>query len=237
MASSTVNVATVPLTAPTSTEIRDNFLRTIKNGMQRIDIPNPNVGEGSDFWIEGTAIGNEIEVAMAGIQVKADQLMPDTSTGEDLVRWAEILKLSNGAGGYGKRVAVGAAGYVFLLSAANVTLSVGEQLLDTVGNRFEVTIGGVYAPNSLIPVRGVDTGDTTNHAAGDTLKWATPPYSAKSYVTVSDAGLTNGLDEETESVLQQRVLTRLGNPPGGGNSAQVSELCTASNSQVQAGFV
>ncbi len=233
----TINIRPAPFTVLSSPEIRDNFVRTFANGLKRIGVANPNITEGSDIFIEGTAIGNELEVAMASIQVRADQLMPDTSRGDDLVRWAIILKLSNGQGGYGRRNAAGSTGFVTLLSALSVTLSVGEQLLDAAGKRFEVMTGGVYAPNSLIPVQAVDVGADTNHVETDVLTWAVPPYSANSFVTVAPGGLINGIDDESDEVLQQRVLTRLGNPPGGGNAAQVAEICTDSSLQVQAGFV
>ena len=233
----TINIRPAPLSAPSSSEIRDNFLRTLKNGLIRINIPNPNVSEGSDWYVEGTAIGNELEVINAGIQIKADQLMPDTSTGEDLIRWAKLLKLSDGQGGYGKRNAVGSTGFVYLKSAISCTLTAGDQLLDDAGKRFAVSVGGVYAPNALVPVQGIDTGADTNHLEGDSLVWATAPFGAQSYVLVAPGGLEDGVDQETDEVLQQRVLTRLGNPPGGGNAAMVAEICTDSSPQVQAGFV
>lgn len=219
-----------PFTVKTAEEIAEDFRRTLENGLRAIGVSNPNVSPGSDFYIESLAIGNELAVAMANIQVKADAMMPDTATEADLDRYGTMLGLT-------RRSATGATGLVILSSSASVTVPTGAQLTDSNNLRFQVVTGGTFANGATIQVEGVDTGSATNHDAGDVLRWVSTPTFASSTVTVATNGLSNGVDDEDDETFRARVLARLASPPAGGNWTYVSEAAIDSTPKVQGAFV
>ena len=52
--------------------IRDDVLRTIKNGLIRRGVESPNVSPGSDWFVLATALGNELAVVGANAVVTRD---------------------------------------------------------------------------------------------------------------------------------------------------------------------
>lgn len=217
-------------TVKTAEETRDDILRVYRSGLINLGVTNPNVTPGSDVYVLAQAIGNQIEVAMANTQVKADAQMPDTATGEDLDRILAQYDLT-------RRSPAGAAGSVLLSSTASTSVTLGAQLVDGAGLRFAVTIGGTYANGARIPVQGVDTGDETNHDAGDIFRWVTPPPFSATTAVVASGGITGGIGLEDDETARQRLYARLRNPPGAGNWEHVAELCEAADPLVQKAFV
>src|SRR5215210_7421733 len=213
-----------------ATTIRDDILRTIRSGMIRRGIANPNVGPGSDYWLLASAVANELEVVESNSLIKADELMPDTAVDEGLRR---------GAAAYGitPRAASGSTGFVVLESSADAPVIAGTELTDPAGARYTVTTGGTYTNGALVPIAAVDTGSATNLEPGTSLQWASAPAYSAPTALVSDAGLTGGTDEEDEETLRARWLARLQTPPGGGNWQHVAELAEASTGAVQKAFV
>lgn len=215
-------------------QVRDDYLRTLKNGLIALGIPTPNIGPGSDDFIRATAIGNEIAVGQANNVILADQLMPDTAAGAFLDRWLAILGLS-------RRPAIGSSGLITpTISVSGGTLIVtGTQLIDSVGLRYQVTVGGTYAPGATVPIASVDTGKATNHANGDQLKWVTAPAFTAANATVGTTGGTDGLTGGADSEVgldeppRARLLSLMQNPPKGGNSSDVILWCGQSSPDVQ----
>jgi uncharacterized phage protein gp47/JayE len=215
-------------------EIRDDFLRTVKNGLFQQRAATVDVGPNTDWWILGTALGNELAVVGANAMNKADQQMPDTATEEDIDRIAALFDRA-------RQSAAGSVGNVLITASATAPIETGRQLTDSAGLRYEVVVGGNYEDQSTdtvgVPIRAIDTGDATNHAAGDVLRWVNaPPYCSDS-VTVASGGLVNGIDDEDDEVLRSRILAILQVPPGAGNWEHVAELGEASSSSVQKFFV
>lgn len=217
-------------TVNTRDTIRDNILRTIKNGLTGLGVSNPNVGPGSDYYILATAVANELCVVEANAQVLADQMMFDTATGDDLDRLAAIIGLT-------RRPAGGSSGFVVLSSSASTGVTVGTQLTDSAGLRYEVSVGGTYANGALIPVAAIDTGTATNLDAGVTLQWASAPTYSEATAAVATGGLTNGVDAEDEENLRARCYAVLQNPPSSGNWEHLAEIAEASYPTVQKAFV
>lgn len=210
--------------------VRDDVLRTIKNGLIQQGISNPYVGPASDYHIIATALGNELAVVGASCVVKADAQMPDTAEGEDLEREGDLLERT-------KQGAAGSIGGVVLEASASSPIETGRELNDSAGLRYEVIIGGTYADGATVPIRAIDTGSATNHAAGDVLRWVSaPPYSAPTAL-VATGGLTNGIDEEDDEVFRARILSVYQNPPGAGNWEHVAEMAEESIASVQKAFV
>lgn len=210
--------------------IRDDILRTIKNGLIKQGIASPYVGPASDFFILATALGNELAVVGASAVVKADAQMPDSATGADLARIGAILGLS-------KQGEAGSVGNITLESSADSPIETGRELTDSAGLRYRVAVGGTYANGAAVPIEAIDTGYATNHAAGDTLQWAdAPPYSSDKAL-VASGGLTNGIDSENDEVFRARILAVFQNPPGAGSWEHCAELAEESTSSVQKAFV
>lgn len=215
---------------PTPAEIRDNILRTLKNGLMDLGISNPAVGPGTDYYVLAQGVANEIAVAVANAQILDDQRMPDTAVGTDLDRVASIWGLS-------RRPAGGSSGFIILDSTASTTIATGAQLTDGAGLRYEVTAGGTYADADVIPVSAVDTGFATNLEAGETLQWVSAPAYANTKALVASGGLTNGVDAETDETLRARLLSRLQNAPSTGNWEHVAQFAEESWPTVQKAFV
>lgn len=211
-------------------KIRDDICRTIKNGLIKQGVANPQVGPNSDFFVIATALGNELAVVNANTIIRADQQMPDTATENDLKRIADLLDLE-------KQAAAGSIGGVEITASATSPIVTGSQLTDDAGLRYEVSVGGNYDDGDIVPIAAVDAGFETNHAEGDTLRWVSAPPFCDDNVEVADGGLTNGIDEEDDEVLRSRVLAVFRTPPGAGNWEHVAEVAEESTASVQKAFV
>jgi uncharacterized phage protein gp47/JayE len=221
--------------------IRDAFLRVIRNGLIARGVPNPNVTPGSDYYVLGEAIGQQLEVVEANAPIKADAAMPDTAVDDpgsdsaELSRIAGFFKLS-------KQPAAGAAGPGILNSSAPTVVVTGAQLLDSTGQIFEVVTGGVVANGATLDIRaiiavGQTTGQSTNHAEGDVLRWVSRPPFCDEKVLVGPGGLVNGHDEDDNEALRARLFARLQNPPRSGNTQHVAEMAYESNPAVKGAYV
>lgn len=209
---------------------RDDMCRTMRHGLMRIGVANPNVGPKSEWFVLFTAVGNELAVIGANAVIKTDQAMPDSADDEDLERSAALFEVL-------KQDAGGSVGAIILESSAPSPVTTGAELTDSSGLRYRVTIGGVYDNGAEIPIEAVDVGDATNHAEGDVLQWASAPPYASDKALVAPGGLINGTDAEDNEVLRQREFSVLRNPPGGGNWAQYAEAAEKSTPRVQKAFV
>lgn len=217
-------------TVKDATEVRDDILRTIKNGLIKQGVASPNVGPNSDWYIIATSLGNELAVIGANAIVQADQLMPDSATDADLARIAALFDRE-------KQPAAGSVGSVILEASATTSIETGRELVDSAGLRYAVTIGGSYANAALVPLRAVDTGAATNHAAGDVLQWVSAPPYCSDKATVATGGLVNGINAEDDETLRARVFALLQVPPGAGDWQHVAELAESSSPSVQKAFV
>lgn len=220
---------TTPFAAPTPTEIRDNILRTTRNGLIARGIANPNVSEKSDHWVRATALANELAPVFSNQQIRCDQLMPDTALDADLGRILAIF-------GDSFQPAGGSSGNIVHSASASGLVSVGTQLIDSSGNVFEVAIGGIYANGATIPVQAVDVGESTNHLAGDVLQWVSPPAYAAATVLVATGGLTNGTNADTNESARERLYAHLQNPRQAGNPAQIIDWAAEASTAVAAAY-
>lgn len=210
--------------------IRDDQLRTIKNGLIKQGVERPNVGPNSDWHITATALGNELAVIGANGIVMGDQMMPDTATGEDLDRICATYELARQPAGK-------SIGPVIIEASADSPIVTGQTLVDSAGLRFEVVVGGTYEDEETLTIRSIDTGYATNHAEGDVLQWETAPPYCSDKVTVGAGGLVNGIDAEDDEVLRERLFALLRTPPGAGNWEHCAEVAEESDPSVQKAFV
>lgn len=223
-------MASPPLTIKTPKDIRDDYLRTIKNGLISRGVANPNVSPGSDEYVRATAIANEVAVIEANDSVAVEQRMPDTAIDDDLRRWLQLFDDDF-------RPAVGSAGFVTFSSSSSTTISSGTQLVDSSQLRYQVTQTATYANGDLIPVAAVDTGAATNHDAGDVLTWVAAPPTSDPTAAVASGGLIDGAAAETNEQARARLLARMQNPPSSGNWQHVATLAEESTPAVEKAYV
>lgn len=223
----------------TEREIHDDYLRTVRNGLIQQGIANPQLGPGSDEDNYATALAREIVPIYANSVITGDAQMADTAGGDpgvgqtvgaDLVRIMAIYGLA-------PRPAAPSSGYIVLAASASTTITNGAQLTDASGLRYQVQLGGTFAPGADVPIIAVDVGAATNHNPGDVLQWGTPPTYCQLKQLVAVGGLTGGSDAEDTETARGRLLDRLRNPPGSGNAAQIAKYAEDSTPIVQKAFV
>ncbi len=212
------------------TTIRDDILRTLRNGLIARGVSNPNVAPGSDYFILATAFANELAVVEANAVIKADELMPDTATGDALDRIVAIYGLA-------RKDASSSSGHIVFDASAASAVVTGAELLDGSGLRYAVSAGGSYEDGDIIPIDAVDTGKETNLATSATLRWVSAPAYSSPTALVSTPGLTGGSAPEDDETLRARLYSRLRTPPASGNWQHLAELAEASSPEVQKAFV
>lgn len=213
----------------TTEEIRDDYLRTVKNGLRRLGI-DAQVGPGSDYYLRAQALANELTPLYVNTQIKADEQMPDTATGAGLTRQLETRF------GAGLRPASPSAGWFVLDASATTTIPSGAQLIDDLNQRYDVQTPGSYDPADLVPIIATDGGAATNHEAGYTLRWVAPPPYCNTKQVVATGGLTGGAEAEDEETARQRLIDDIQNPPGNGNWSQAVQYAEEATPIVQKGF-
>lgn len=142
----------------------------------------------------------------------ARQVVPLTADASALERWADLYGLE-------RRAASAAVGPVVLSGTTGTIVPTGLVLQRADGRRFETTTGGTIAAGVLsVQVQAELAGLEGNTAAATTLSLATPLVGVSSAV-VDAAGLTGGLDEETDQELRDRFRDFVARRPQGGSVA------------------
>lgn len=234
------------LVIKTAQQVHDDYIRTIKNGLISIGILNPNVGPGSDYDLQGWGIAYAIAPVHANTAIANNNVMPDTAGGTFLDRWLAVLNLTRN----GATQATGVIAPQFQIVSGYVNVQATQQLTDSGGQLYQVTVGGQYGPGGAgqpaqlyVPVISVSGGSATNHANGDPLQWViAPPFTAQQATvgtTGGSDGLSGGADSEVDNdePPRARMLSVFQNPPKGGNWSQVAQWCQQSTPDVEAGFV
>jgi len=165
------------------------------------------------------------------------QMIPDTATGDYLLRWATLFL------GAGKVPASKATGTVIATAIGGSTIIDGTLLVRDGGAEYEVT-GGPYVwapgPSSQkdVTVRAVVAGAAGNYeyAVGAQLTFSSPPVGVQASAPLGPmalpAGFTGGADEESDDELQERIRLRLSSPPQGGAIADYEAWAQAADASV-----
>lgn len=185
----------------------------------KLRVPTADVGDGTQPDIDARTFADAIMPLYADAIVAGNRMNAQTT---DL----EGIKTLLGNLGVPIPNAVGASGFVQIVAAAGgTTIFVGDELRDPVGGvRFRCAATSTYSDGALVPVSGIDTGETTNLTAGTTLQWTAPRPGCAPLATVYErpdgSGLTGGHDEPDLAALQ--LLHRDGqtNRPASGNDAE-----------------
>lgn len=143
-----------------------------------------------------------------------DQALPDTATEDQLLRWSTIWGLSrkSAVASTGMATGTGVSGAVIPAG----TLARSTRTGATYTSDADATIvSGAVSVSWTAATAGAD-GDLE---AGETLSLISPVEGCASQFVVASAGISGGLDAETDSALRSRMLTTIRNPAQGGCAA------------------
>lgn len=217
--------------------IRDSILRTLKNRLLMQGVSEPNIGPGGDFYDIAEALSNELAAIGANAVIKADAQMPDTATDDpDNPNGDQDLSRICSTFGLSPQPASGSVGAVIIEASATSPIPVDTELIDKLGQRYKVTLGGNYDDEDSVAIEAISKGESTNIDEGDVLTWASAPPYCSDRVVVDTGGLINGANAEDSEALRQRLYAKLQDPPTSGNWEDVAEKAEESTNSVQKAF-
>lgn len=222
--------APAPLELKAAADIRDDICRVYRAELITLGVEDPNVTPGSDIFVLSQAIGNQLEIAMANVQVMADRAMPDTATGVELDRLVANMPMES------RKVAVGASGFIVYSATAATVIAAGEQLTGPNGLRIAVDTTASYDDGDTIAVTGVDAGVDSNQPEGTVFRWVAIPAYSSPTALVSTGGLDGGREDEGDEELRARLLAVYREPPRSGNTSDCIRLAESSSPTVQKAF-
>lgn len=191
----------------------------------RIMLRNDIVAAFSGGVVIGNSVLRVMSDATAGlghltlryIDWLARQFLPDTAETEWLDRHGDIW-LVNSDDSTGRKSATTAVGTGTMTGTLDTLVANGTAMQSSLGVLYEtteqITLGAL--PTS-VAIRAVDAGTQGNMIAGDTLELTGTIVGVDSSVTVVSMGY--GVDAENDEDLRGRVLTRIRQPPMGGDSS------------------
>lgn len=197
--------------------------------------------EDSRFYIEADAIDLYGQAIQQRAIWFADQLRPERAASEYLQNFHGALWLPEGklaaTGGSGLVTATGAPGTVY--SGSTVLGDSGANVArDPAGKRYQVLVSAVMpgGGTTTLTFIGVDSGSVTNLAPGTELTWVNPPIGSAATCTVLTQ-FTGGFETETDAQYAKRIIQRIRNKPGAGNSAQMRLWAQQSSNAVEDAFI
>lgn len=217
------------LNIPTPEDMRDQILDDLYLGAVAAGVADPPIALGSDWYNLATGCGNCTAIVNANVALSDDDWDPRSCSDARLEQWRITLGLPvvNPTGAVGNIVARLPSGSANLADKTRFTLN---------GLRYH-TIGALtgVVDGQEVPAQADDTGTVTDAAGGTKVYWVSTPSGFQSWAEVSkNVPLSGGTDAEDTEHKRDRVLTRMGNPPGGGNWAQLRERAMNALSSVQA---
>ncbi|WP_394849713.1 baseplate J/gp47 family protein [Pendulispora brunnea] len=199
-------------------EVRDRYLRDylLRN-------PSADTGPGSLPYARASVMADTLAPIYANAIIIGRNVAGSTKTGRALLEEAARL-------GTAPLPAAGASGAVEITASQGGTKIFAGDELRVSGRRYQAIATGVYASGAQVPVQGIDTGPSTNVAAGMALSWTWPrPGCSPTAIVIRQfdgSGLSGGRDAETESELQDRLRSLRSNPPAAGNEADYIQAVT-----------
>lgn len=187
--------------------------------------------KGSNRWATCNMVAGALGILFANNRVGEDATMPDTATGDDLVRLCDTFGIEKSSG-------AGASGNVVVSCTGTVTYATGQELTsDKTGKRYRVISATVASKGSEVAITGIDLGVSTNLDAGEVMTWTSPPAGSAATCVVGSGGLKFGKNADTDSSLRRKLLDRLRNPQNGGSWAHVKRWVEDSTASVETAYV
>lgn len=215
---------------PAPEAVRDQVLDDIRLLSISAGLPEPDVSEGSDHWVDASAMANATAILAA--HVKRSELERDvlTATGAQLDEIRESLGIPELEPSSG-------SGLVTCAVSGSVTVPTGLEFVAPSGARGRVTAGATVTNGQTVPVVMVATGDATNLATGTKVRWASPPVNLLVEGTVASPGFTGGKDTEDDERKRERILNRLRFAPAAGNWSDLREKALEATIAISDAFV
>lgn len=145
------------------------------------------------------------------LEFLGEQLFPDTSEDEFLVRQAALFGLVKTAPTFGVAV-------VRFLGPAATVIPAGTRLRSSAGYEYETLADGTIASTSVdVSASALLAGTAPNVSTGVSLALESPIAGVNSSAIVQTVTV-DGTDEETTEALRVRLLERIAEPPRGGTA-------------------
>lgn len=141
------------------------------------------------------------------------QIFPDTAEAEQLARWAAIW-------GVTRKAATPAIGNVTLTGTNGAEVPIGSPIIRGDGAEYVTKAAATIAGGTAtVAIEAVVAGSSGNSLAGSKLIFSSPVAGVNAEAIVALGGLISGAAEEDDELLRGRLLTRIQQPPHGGNKA------------------
>jgi uncharacterized phage protein gp47/JayE len=191
---------------------------TLEQIIQRIETDLQSELNSSPF-LDGSflrALANANAGAFYGLygflQTLSKEALPDNAIGDFLNSWATVYGVARNAGTY-------AAGNATFTGTNGTLIPSGTLLISDTDITYKTTSGVTIATGTAIaPIVALAPGLAGNLAAGASLTLLNPINLINNSVTVASGGLTGGLDQETDTELRARIISRIQTPPQGGSA-------------------
>jgi uncharacterized phage protein gp47/JayE len=219
------------ITYPSSTELRDQILRTIavlyaRRGLTANILPN------SEHWVRAEAFARRLSIAIANGQLGIRRFSPLDAVGQDLLDLCAVF-------GIFPRPAEFGTGFVTVDGTG--TFTIPEDFVGTAptGAKFKTTEPNpAIEAGASVAVVALTAGTGGNLAAGTIVTWDSGEVGAlKNKAVVAAGGITGGAPADDEERLRDRLLRKLADPSVGGNAAQIREWAEASSASIAAAYV
>lgn len=201
-------------------ELKQQFLRDYRLGaIDGGSVSDLSVSPGSDADLLGTAIAN---LAMLSVR-NAALAAADSSI---LDAEGDALDRKRVEDGLPEVPASAATGKIKLDVLGSTTIVEGTQFIYPNGVRGEV-VGTWINPSdgSEVDGRSLSTGESSNLASGEVVRFVAPPVNLGTDATVSSSEpFTGGTDSESDQRKRERILNKRRNLPAGGNWAYQRQL-------------
>ncbi|MGH7027940.1 baseplate J/gp47 family protein [Brevundimonas sp.] len=172
---------------------------------------------GADSRLRRSVLGTIVTVVMGAIyglygylDYLARQILPDTAEAEHLERWAGIFGLT-------RKAATLSAGQALATGVNGAVIPAGAVLQRADGVTYMVQEAKVVAGGeALLAVAAQSSGAKSQASAGIKLTFVSPIAGVAATAVVPGAGVTGGADQESDTLLRSRLLTRMAAAPAGG---------------------
>ena len=200
----------MPFQRPTLTDLQTQIAADIESRLPGADSQLRR----SFLGVLSRAFTGSLHGLYGYLDFTSKQVFPDTAESEFLDRWAGIW-------GVTRKPAWPTSGTVTFTGTNGSVIPADTDLRRGDGALYQTRAEGTIAGGTVsVAVRAVTPGATGNADVGTTINLVVPIAGVQSAGTVTDdgngGGLTLGSDEETDTSLLSRLLTRIRRPPHGG---------------------
>lgn len=213
-------------------ELKGQFLRDIRLGAIDAGVEEPPTTPGTDWDMLATAVANLCLLGFANVNASEADANVLTATGQAL----DDIRKAEGLPEVG---AEGASGKIVVSVSGTVTVTDGQAF--TIPNGLRGHIVGTHvnpADQDELAAQMDDTGASSNLAAGEIVRFTSPPVNlaVEAKVSVGEP-LTGGTEPEDDERKRDRILNVRQNRPAGGNWAHIRKIALEALGSVQECYV